>query len=257
MASQLDRALDEVIKDRKVDRRRPGAQNRQRSNVVSGGIRKRDVGSGRYSSRATSSFVRTVQIRDGTSQRGGRRNVNEQWTHDLFDSDRKSFDRSIISRLGPRDQPGHRSQEGASIKIENLHYNVTESDLQDLFQLVGQVEKTRILFDRSGRSTGVAIVKFSSSEDANKAIKKYNNVQLDGQAMQIEIAPEERTGRFAKSGGRYGVNRRVEGRGRRRSPRNEGKKERSASQLDEEMDAYMKTSTTDATSKDNTDMLLD
>ncbi|KAG0169463.1 hypothetical protein DFQ28_010640 [Apophysomyces sp. BC1034] len=264
MASQLDRALDEVIKDRRVDRRRPGAPTRQRSQVASGGIRKRDAAPIRPSSRTSQTFVRTVQLRDGPSRErggGGRRNVNEQWTHDLFDGDRRNSDRSISSRLGPRDHPSHRLQEGAGIKIENLHYNVTENDLQELFQLVGPVEKTRILFDRSGRSTGSAIIKFCSPDDASKAMKKYDNVQLDGQAMHIEMAPEERTSRFGKSGGRQGpretANRRLDSRGRRRSSRDDGKKERSATQLDEEMDAYMKTSTTGAIAKEDVDMVLD
>ena len=52
--------------------------------------------------------------------------------------------------------------------------------LKDLFGMVGQVEKARITFDRSGRSTGTAHVRFARQSDAEKALDKYNNVELDG-----------------------------------------------------------------------------
>lgn len=60
---------------------------------------------------------------------GGRRNVNQQWTHDLFDEDRHSG-RSVASRLGPRGGGNRPGQGGSELLVENLHYNVVEKDLQ-------------------------------------------------------------------------------------------------------------------------------
>lgn len=57
--------------------------------------------------------------------------------------------------------------------------------LQDLFGMVGQVEKARITFDRSGRSTGTAHVRFARQSDAEKALDKYNNVELDGKSFIV------------------------------------------------------------------------
>lgn len=113
-------------------------------------------------------------------------------------------DRSIISRLGGRHSDpfnrsrggSHASTRGQEINIENLHYDVTEKDVEELFSTVADVLKAKLIFDPSGRSTGVAVVKYSSIEDAEKAIKKYNNVELDGQAMKIELkayVPRERS----------------------------------------------------------------
>jgi THO complex subunit 4 len=96
----------------------------------------------------------------------------------LFDDDRVSSSSSIISRLGGRDSPkGNRFQD---ISVENLHYDVTEKDLVELFSTVADVVKARLVFDTSGRSTGVATVTYNTTEDAEKAIKKYNNIELDG-----------------------------------------------------------------------------
>jgi THO complex subunit 4 len=38
----------------------------------------------------------------------------------------------------------------------------------------------KLQFDRSGRSSGAATVKFDKAGDAQTAVKKYNNVELDG-----------------------------------------------------------------------------
>ncbi len=58
---------------------------------------------------------------------------------------------------------------------------------QDLFQQVGDVKKVKILYDRSGRSEGSAEVFFVRKGDAEDAVKKYNNVELDGKAMKITL----------------------------------------------------------------------
>lgn len=43
--------------------------------------------------------------------------------------------------------------------------------------------KAKMLFDRSGRSNGVANVKFDNVADSKAAFEKYNNVELDGKNM--------------------------------------------------------------------------
>ncbi|KAI7887047.1 RNA-binding domain-containing protein [Lichtheimia hyalospora FSU 10163] len=246
MASTLDKALDDVIKEKRSSRRSNDSRPKRSSGPSSsrggggggGGIRKRNVGS---SSRLGATFVRTVQLR-GNAPSGGRRNVNQQWTHDLFDEDRHG-NRSVASRLGPRGGSNRPGQGGSELLIENLHYNVVEKDLQDLFGMVGQVEKARITFDRSGRSTGTAHVRFARQSDAEKALDKYNNVELDGQVMHIQMAPARRGGGDRSNGG--GSTRSSGNRGGRRGGRGRqgdggSRKIRNEADLDEEMEAYMK-----------------
>jgi len=59
--------------------------------------------------------------------------------------------------------------------------------VQELFSELGDLKRCSIHFDRSGRSKGTAEIIFARRGDAVAAIKKYNNVQLDGKPMKIEI----------------------------------------------------------------------
>lgn len=82
--------------------------------------------------------------------------------------------------------------------MTNVHYEISEEMLgvsslviliSDLFGLQErdqnifngyQVTKLRIRYDKSGRSTGEAIVAFESSEDADRAIEEFNGKTAKG-----------------------------------------------------------------------------
>ncbi|KAA8518881.1 hypothetical protein F0562_016345 [Nyssa sinensis] len=76
---------------------------------------------------------------------------------------------------------------GTKLFITNLDYGVSEEDIKELFAEVGDVKRYSIQYDRSGRSKGMAEVIFSRRKDAEAAVKRYNNVQLDGKPMKVEI----------------------------------------------------------------------
>ncbi|CAK9188173.1 unnamed protein product [Ilex paraguariensis] len=61
------------------------------------------------------------------------------------------------------------------------------SSIYELFSEVGDLKRCTVHYDRSGRSKGTAEVVFSRRKDAEAAVKRYNNVQLDGKPMKIEI----------------------------------------------------------------------
>ncbi|CAM0950607.1 unnamed protein product [Alopecurus aequalis] len=77
--------------------------------------------------------------------------------------------------------------ESGKLYISNLDYNVSNEDIKELFTEVGDLERYSINYDKSGRSKGTAEVVFARRSDAIAALKRYNNVQLDGKAMKIEF----------------------------------------------------------------------
>lgn len=76
---------------------------------------------------------------------------------------------------------------GTKLYISNLDYAVSTDDIKELFSEVGDVKRCSIHYDPSGRSKGTAEVVYSRKIDGIAALKRYNNVQLDGKAMKIEF----------------------------------------------------------------------
>ncbi|KAJ3194099.1 hypothetical protein HK101_003487 [Irineochytrium annulatum] len=75
----------------------------------------------------------------------------------------------------------------SSIRIENLHYVVSEADLFEIAQTYGNVTKTQIQYDRAGRSDGAATVRFSSAHEAALAAESLNGMMLDGQVLTVYV----------------------------------------------------------------------
>lgn len=102
-----------------------------------------------------------------------------RWTHDKFRGRPQERWRS-----GDLHAP---SALGTKLVLSNLHYDVSEEDLRELFSSCGEVARVKIIFDASGRSMGSAWVVMPSVEEAKKAQKSFEGVALDGQEMRIEL----------------------------------------------------------------------
>ncbi|CAA6658645.1 unnamed protein product [Spirodela intermedia] len=76
---------------------------------------------------------------------------------------------------------------GTKLYVSNLDYGVSNEDIKELFSELGELRRSTLHYDRNGRSSGSAEVVFVRRSDAFAALKRYNNVQLDGKAMKIEI----------------------------------------------------------------------
>lgn len=82
---------------------------------------------------------------------------------------------------------------GKKLFVGNLGWNVRDEDLKEAFSAVGTVEEAVVIIDRmKNRSKGFGFVTMSSEEEAQKAIEELNGKELDGRAINVSEAREER-----------------------------------------------------------------
>ena len=93
---------------------------------------------------------------------------------------------------------------GKKLYVGNLSYDVTDADLQKLFEPHGAVQSAQVIMDRdSGRSKGFGFVEMDSDAQAQAAITALNDHEVDGRTLKVnEARPrEERSDKFAGSRG--------------------------------------------------------
>jgi len=73
--------------------------------------------------------------------------------------------------------------------VGNLDYGVTSDKLGELFGQAGTVQSAAVITDKySGRSKGFGFVEMSSEEEAKKAIEMFNDKELEGRKMIVNVA---------------------------------------------------------------------
>ncbi|GAB2214721.1 hypothetical protein Drorol1_Dr00019083 [Drosera rotundifolia] len=256
MASGLDMSLDDLIKNSKTTATRGGGATRNRVGIGAGGV----------------GFT-TNRSGPGAARRFPNRPANRPapyvypkapegiWTHDFV-----AHQAAAAAAAAAVAAPGGSIETGTKLYISNLDYGVSNEDIRELFAEVGDLKKYSVHYDRSGRSKGTAEVVYSRRMDALAAVKRYNNVELDGKPMKIEIVgtnitappllplsppvfpsfpnpgwapprmPQGRGGVVGQAAGGSGFGR---GRGRGNGNSNGRTREKvSAEQLDAELDKY-------------------
>ena len=89
--------------------------------------------------------------------------------------------------------------------VGNLSYNTTEDSLEGLFTQVGPVDSVRVMRDMTtGRSRGFGFVEMQSEDDARNAIEKFNDTELDGRRIAVNVAQPKPAGAGAGGGGGRG-----------------------------------------------------
>ena len=89
-----------------------------------------------------------------------------------------------------------------NIFVGNLSFGATESSIRSLFEAHGTVERASLVTDRdTGRSRGFAFVEMSDSREAEAAINALNGAELDGRALNVNLA-KPKTERSGGGGGR-------------------------------------------------------
>ena len=78
-----------------------------------------------------------------------------------------------------------------NLYIGNLHYNVNEEELKEIFKEYGEVLSVTIITDKyTGRSKGFGFIEMLNDEEANKAIDNLNGTEIHGRKVIINQAKE-------------------------------------------------------------------
>jgi RNA recognition motif-containing protein len=93
---------------------------------------------------------------------------------------------------------------GKKLYVGNLTYQVSESDLEQLFSEYGTVQSAQVIQDRdSGRSKGFAFVEMGSDAEAQAAIQGLHDREHNGRRLTVNEAKprESRPGGGGHGGG--------------------------------------------------------
>lgn len=91
---------------------------------------------------------------------------------------------------------------GKKLYVGNLSYNVTDSDLEQMFAQHGTVQSAQVIMDRdTGRSKGFGFVEMGSENEAKAAITALNGVEKDGRALTVNEARPKTEGGGRGGGG--------------------------------------------------------
>ncbi|KAJ6590621.1 hypothetical protein DFH09DRAFT_1358806 [Mycena vulgaris] len=89
----------------------------------------------------------------------------------------------------------------SKLYVGNLSWNTTDEGLRDAFSAHGQVTDSICMKDReTGRARGFGFVTYSSPGEAENAISKMHESDLDGRRIKVNMAGERGGG----GGGGYG-----------------------------------------------------
>ena len=73
--------------------------------------------------------------------------------------------------------------------VGGISYDTTEEGLKEHFSQAGEVVSAKIITDRfTGKPRGFGFVEMSTEEEAQKAIEMFNDQELDGRKIGVNIA---------------------------------------------------------------------
>ncbi|XDB56791.1 hypothetical protein AB1E18_010253 [Capra hircus] len=100
-------------------------------------------------------------------------------------NDRKVFVGHFKSRREREVELGARAMEFTNIYVKNLHVDVDEQRLQDLFSQFGKTLSVKVMRDDSGHSRGFGFVNFEKHEEAQKAVVNMNGREVSGRLLYV------------------------------------------------------------------------
>ena len=78
-----------------------------------------------------------------------------------------------------------------NIYVGNLHYDLSEDQLREIFEEYGTVNSVKIISDKfSGKSKGFGFVEMADDSEANQAMEELNDAEVKGRSMRVNQARE-------------------------------------------------------------------
>ncbi|XP_028724273.1 polyadenylate-binding protein 1-like isoform X2 [Peromyscus leucopus] len=100
-------------------------------------------------------------------------------------NDRKVFVGHFKSRQKREAELGARALGFTNIYVKNLHVDMDEQGLQDLFSQFGKMQSVKVMRDNNGQSRGFGFVNFEKHEEAQKAVDHMNGKDVNGQQLYV------------------------------------------------------------------------
>ncbi|KAL1786984.1 polyadenylate-binding protein 1-like [Sigmodon hispidus] len=100
-------------------------------------------------------------------------------------NDRKVFVGHFKSRQKREAELGARALGFTNIYVKNLHVDMDEKGLQDLFSQFGKMQSVKVMRDSNGQSRGFGFVNFEKHEEAQKAVDHMNGKDVSGQQLYV------------------------------------------------------------------------
>ncbi|ROT35263.1 RNA-binding domain-containing protein [Sodiomyces alkalinus F11] len=139
----------------------------------------------------------TVSLRAIQSYRDEPRDLDSEWVHDRYEDD--SRPRRSAPRRRRESPPEQNDPTSSKLKVENLHYDLTQKELEDLFSRVGPIVRFVLVYDRAGRSEGIAYVTYEYPEHARKAVREFDGANANGQPIRLTLIPDGRRSRASRN----------------------------------------------------------
>ncbi|KHF98937.1 RNA-binding 39 [Gossypium arboreum] len=82
-------------------------------------------------------------------------------------------------------QTGPYAAGGRKLYVGNLHFNITEDQLRQVFEPFGSVELVQLPLDETGHSKGFGFVQFARLEDAKNALNLNGQLEIGGRVIKV------------------------------------------------------------------------
>jgi len=80
-----------------------------------------------------------------------------------------------------------------NIYVGNLDYEVSKTDLEEVFEEYGKVSSSSVIIDKfSGRSKGFGFVTMENQDEATKAISELNGATFENREIVVNEAKPKR-----------------------------------------------------------------